>query len=359
MKPTILDYVDWRGDLSFKDSPFNEVDNIIFSMLIYLDLQKTMDDAKYTYPTLSDGVDTFFKQYDYKTYKFGLIVPNKIKDLAKKVQKTKRYGQILILDYVKEVSAEERTQFCAGTFLLDDGNIVVAFEGTDDTLAGWYEDFEMFVNPRTIAQDKSVKYLNRVGTQFFNKNIYVCGHSKGGNLAFYSAMFANDDVKSRIKKIYNSDGPGLLYERYDEEKAKIIDEKGITLVPNTTIIGALFDQRGEIKIVDSKAKNLFQHDPFELIALGSKFVKCDKFNKSTLNIQKEMKKLYLSTSTEEASRCIDTIYKALYKENKRTLTDLKITDYNIINKFIKIDKQDKEVIKKFASILINNNAFIK
>ena len=121
----------------------------------------------------------------------------------------------------------------------------------------------------------------------------------------------------------------------------------------------MFDQRGEIRIVDSKAKNLFQHDPFELIALGSKFVKCDKFNKSTLNIQKEMKKLYLSTSTEEASRCIDTIYKALYKENKRTLTDLKITDYNIINKFIKIDKQDKEVIKKFASILINNNAFIK
>ena len=318
-----------------------------------------MDDAKYTYPTLSDGIDTFFKQYDYKTYKFGAIVPNKIKDLAKKVEKTKRFGQILILDYLKEVSAEEKTQFCAGTFALDDGNIVVAFEGTDDTIAGWYEDFAMFVNDEVIAQKKSVQYLNRIGKQFPNKKIYICGHSKGGNLAFYSAMFANDDIKERIIKVYNSDGPGMLYDRYDNEKVKILDEKGITLVPNSTIIGAFFEQRGEIKIVESRVKNLFQHDPFELHVIGKSFVKVDKFTKTTNNIKKEMKKLYLTTSQEDAKRCIDTIYQALYNENKRTLIDLKITDVNIINKFIRIDKQDKDIIKKFASILINNNAFIK
>lgn len=359
MKTTIMDYVDWRGDLSFKKSPFNEVDNIIFSMLIYLDLERTMKNAKNTFPTLAEGIDTFFEQYDYKTYKFGLIVPSKIKDLAKKVQKTKRYGRLLILDYIKEVSAEARTQFCAGTFLLDDGNILIVFEGTDDSIAGWYEDFEMFVNKETLAQKKAVKYVNEMAKMFGNKNIYICGHSKGGNLAYYSAMFCDDNVKDRIINIYNSDGPGLIYDRYDEEKAKIIDEKGITVVPNSAIIGAIFDQRGEIRIVESKVRNLFQHDPFELVVIGKEFIRCEKFTKSTTNIQKELKKLYFSTTEEEARRCIDKIYTMLYNENKRTLTDLKITDYNIINKFIKADKQDKEVIKKFASILINNNAFIK
>ena len=32
----ILDYIDWRGDLSFDVSPFNEVDGLILSQLSYV-----------------------------------------------------------------------------------------------------------------------------------------------------------------------------------------------------------------------------------------------------------------------------------------------------------------------------------
>ena len=33
----ILDYIDWRGDISFETDGFNEVDNLIFSVLSYLE----------------------------------------------------------------------------------------------------------------------------------------------------------------------------------------------------------------------------------------------------------------------------------------------------------------------------------
>ena len=33
---TLFDYVNWRGDLTFSEAPFNEVDNLIFSLLSYL-----------------------------------------------------------------------------------------------------------------------------------------------------------------------------------------------------------------------------------------------------------------------------------------------------------------------------------
>lgn len=36
----ILDYLDWRGDLTFEQSPFNEVDNLILSCFSYLDLDE-------------------------------------------------------------------------------------------------------------------------------------------------------------------------------------------------------------------------------------------------------------------------------------------------------------------------------
>ena len=35
----ILDYLDWRGDLTFEQSPFNEVDNLLLSQLVYVDLE--------------------------------------------------------------------------------------------------------------------------------------------------------------------------------------------------------------------------------------------------------------------------------------------------------------------------------
>lgn len=359
MKTNILDYVDWRGDLSFKQSPFNEVDNVVFTMLIYMDLKRTMQNAKSTYPTFSEAVDTFFQQYDYKTYRFGAILPNEIKDLALKAQKSKRYGQMLILDYVKEVSIEKRSQFGAAAFLLDDGTITICFEGTDDNIVGWYEDAMLAVYDEVLAQKKAVEFLNKIGMLFPNKKINLCGHSKGGNLAFYASIFANDDIKERIIHMYNTDGPGLVYSRYDEEKCKIIDEKGISVLPNSAVVGSLFEIRGEIRIVQSKEKNVFQHNPFSLIVLGNELVRADKFTKSAQNIQKAAQKFMLGTDKNEILQCANDIYISLYDDRKYTLMDLKFIDYNIIFKLVKMVKKENNVFKKFVTMLINNNAFIK
>ena len=35
----IIDYVSWRGDLDFTASPFNEVDSLILTQLVYLDFR--------------------------------------------------------------------------------------------------------------------------------------------------------------------------------------------------------------------------------------------------------------------------------------------------------------------------------
>lgn len=359
MKTNILDYVDWRGDLSFKRSCFNEVDNLVFSSLAYMDLRQAMYDAQSTYPTLSVAVDTFFKHHNYKTYKLGAILPNEIKDLALKMKDSKRYGQILLLDCVREVSIELRSQFGATAFLLDDNTVVIAFEGTNDEIVGWYEDILLCVYDEVLAQKKAVEFVNKIGSLFPNKNLILCGHSKGGNLAYYAAMFAKKEIKDRIINMYNSDGPGMIYSRYKEEDYEIIDEKGINILPNSAIVGSMFEIRGERRIIQCKEKNIFQHDPFSLLVVGNKFVKADKFTKTTLNFQKDFQKYLLSTKPNDILQCANELYSTLYNDHKYTLTDLKIIDYNIVHRLVKLVKKDNDVLKRFVAILINNNAFLK
>ena len=35
----MMDFLGWRGDLTFEASPFNEVDNLILAQLVYVDFE--------------------------------------------------------------------------------------------------------------------------------------------------------------------------------------------------------------------------------------------------------------------------------------------------------------------------------
>ena len=39
MMANLMDYLDWRGDLTFEQAPFNEVDNLILAQLVYVEFE--------------------------------------------------------------------------------------------------------------------------------------------------------------------------------------------------------------------------------------------------------------------------------------------------------------------------------
>ena len=45
---SILDYIDWRGDLTFRASPFNEVDNLILTQLSFVNWEGIAEGKKST-----------------------------------------------------------------------------------------------------------------------------------------------------------------------------------------------------------------------------------------------------------------------------------------------------------------------
>ena len=155
---TVYDYLTWRGDLTFRNVPFGEVDSLILSMLSYLDMKDIVP------PTYERGAvpiqaaaNSFFARYpDPKKAKMGVLIPKDIVKMMRAMRSTQRFGTLKMCNFVNEIDPQTESQFSAVTFLLGNGSAVVTYRGTDDTLVGWKEDMNMCFLPVVPAQLKAV-----------------------------------------------------------------------------------------------------------------------------------------------------------------------------------------------------------
>ena len=203
----ILDYIDWRGDLTFNQSSFNDIDNLILSRISYLPFDGIIDEMETI--TVREAHERF-KKLDLKNVK---ILQEEDLDLFPSVAQSTRFGNLFLKNYINKRDLQEEKQFSAITIILPDGTMYIAYRGTDNTLVGWKEDFNMSFMKSVPAQADAVDYLNNVAAQTSGR-LRVGGHSKGGNLAVYAAAFCNQDVQDRIIEVYNNDGPRIFRGNY-------------------------------------------------------------------------------------------------------------------------------------------------
>lgn len=214
----ILEYIIWRGDLTFKQSELNEVDSLILSRFSYFPLDGLFfDDKKITIKEaydrlLSIGID------DKK------ILQIEDKDLFPALANSKRFGELYITNYINKIDKEEEKQFSAVTIILPDNTIYISYRGTDNTLVGWKEDFNLSFDVDVPSQYDAVAYLEKT-TRKTKKKIRLGGHSKGGNLAVYAAIFCDDKTKNQILEVYNHDGPGMSSNVIEKKEYKKNDSK--------------------------------------------------------------------------------------------------------------------------------------
>jgi len=247
----IVDYVKWRNDLTFAERPLNIVDNLVFSFLAYLDLSDIYEDGMRM--TLKEiwqrlGRDARFKYLDPE---------GDDADILEACGNSDRFGNIVVSDYEDYWNQENNEQFAAMTFHISEKETVVAFRGTDETIVGWKEDFMMSYT-KVPSQDKALRYCRRI---LSDKNkCYLVGHSKGANLALFSAAHLNKDEFSKIEKIFLNDGPGFCREIFDGKLIDRVDNKCVKITPEYCVVGAVFEPRiTESYIVKSTAKQLLQH----------------------------------------------------------------------------------------------------
>ena len=263
----VVNYIKWRGDLSFFDSPFNEVDNLALSLLIYNDffgivpvkgagIKISIKDAAEWYFTKHSIDECSRLDFDWILYYMA---------------KTGRFGGLYLSDYVDLNESEKDMMFTAFTVHLPDGTKYVAFRGTTMDIEDWRLDFKISFE-EIGAQKAAAEYLKFI-TEKYSGDIFVGGHSKGGNLAVYSAMNAPDVVRNRIKRIYSNDGPGFAPELLDEKKFDDIKDRITHIVPTFCVVGMLFELNVPHMIVASDGEKILQHSGMTWKVEGDHFIR--------------------------------------------------------------------------------------
>ena len=349
--PNVLDYVEWRGDLSFKKSKFNYVDAAVFSQIIFIDLSKSVPERAEI--SLKDCAEKHFKKVD-KTKPLGLIIPLKINDLFTLMANSKRFGAVMLSNYKKDIDHSTETQFSALTAFIKEINTkIVIFSGTDDTIIGWKEDFNMIFKTPTDAQIQSVKYLNKVCSGFDGK-IIVLGHSKGGNLAIYSSANCKEAIRNNIVKIYNLDGPGIPDCNEAENLYSILQKKLITIVPQSSIVGRLFEQNDDHLIVHSIADGVYQHDVLTWQVKGAEFLPDTEFMPDAVGVGNHLRNVLSELSPEKRESFVEATFKLLFSTGAKTLTDLSKKIPNLFSQYFKLSKEEKKAINGPLLKLISN-----
>lgn len=253
----IFDYLRWRGDVPFSVDPFNEVDNLVLAELAYADFDGILENS--------------FRKISLKTADKKYFAAHSREDVTEESKHVlrcpllmdgmlsgARFSGVKLTKYIDVIDADVDMQISAVTFLLDDGSAYVAFRGTDSTVVGWKEDFNMSYMPITEGQRSAIRYLNEVGSRI-DRPLRVGGHSKGGNFAVYASAFCDKAVRDRIIEVYTNDGPGFRKEVMASDEYKHILPKVISIVPDTSIIGMLLKSGAKHRIVESAEKGLGQH----------------------------------------------------------------------------------------------------
>ena len=338
----LIDYVEKYGDQRFENMRFNEVDNVILSLIPYLDLTHTKINENCH--TLEEIGREYLMKNDYKTVrKFGIAMGDTYL-LMKALVESERYRHLIVKDYV--YNAKRDMQFCAMTIRVTRGLEYIAFEGTDQLISGWREDFELACSFPVPSHIEATKYLNE-HVSAFGPNVIIGGHSKGGNLALVGAMYMNRIKLQRIKKIYNNDGPGLRRAEFESKAYQKVLKKYVHIVPHCSVVGILM-RNSNYQVVKSSKDNLLGHAAMTWEVVGDHFKRAHRSEKS-LELERRIWSWLDKHNDADRKIMLEAIFGTI--EGCDIIDTMSLTKLQNIKKLIRsareLDKESKDIVNSF------------
>ena len=259
----VHDYLRWRGDLTFAERPFNDVDNIVLSALAYLDFSGVVpDELQGGSVCLRDACCQLIEAGGGDVTPYVRSLARVDTPLIELIAHSRRFGDARLRAFVDVMDEPLTEQFCAVEAVLPDAGSYVAFRGTDNTLVGWRENFTLSFEV-TEAQREAAIYLRHAlrRAEFDNLSVRVGGHSKGGNLAEYAVLSCTAEETERVVAVYSNDGPGMAPEVIPQDGRAILGDRLRRIIPSYSLVGMLFAKDTDpCIVVASNSTGIGQHD---------------------------------------------------------------------------------------------------
>lgn len=347
----IRDYLDWRGDLSFADSDFNEIDALILTQFVYLDFNGILSEGCEEALMLKEASRRYFEAHGPEETKNLAILLSNCEGITKKMIVSDRFKKLPVFNFVDKYDVKEAIQFSALTVKLDSKRLFVSFRGTDDSLAGWQEDFKLCYMTPVTAQLEAAEYLRKL-CQWWDGEIILGGHSKGGNLAIYATMCLEDEHKDKVTKIYNFDGPGFMKEIVEGEEYKKVISKTLSYIPQGSYVGMIMYNKGVVEVVKSANKGFMQHAVVSWQLHGKKFEN-DKLENYSLLFNECTKNWVEKIDSDKKEQFINSIFYLLKSGEMETFTEMTTEIPQVLNRIFRTYADlDKETKKMMRSIMM-------
>lgn len=351
-KYNIEDYMLWRGDIELDNKNINEIDALALTQIAYLDFSDAFVNKECV--PLYEAI----KNVDGSQYEKEIFATNKNRyNLAILMAETPRFKNLMLSNYVNNIDKDSDLQFSAISFDIDSKLKFVSFRGTDGTLVGWKEDLQLSYTTPVPAQEESSKYLNNIA-KGLKKKIIIAGHSKGGNLAIYSAMFAYKNTKKKISLIYSFDGPGFEENIIKSENYKEISDRIRLYIPQNTVVGAILNIDCMQKVVQSDAMGIVQHDAFSWNLIGNKFIE-SKRTQTSIKFGNELDNWLLKYDKITRKKLIGFLFDTLEESGVETINDINLilkSSSAFLEGLNDLDKEQKSGLLSMLKLIISYNA---
>lgn len=342
----IIGYVR-RQSRRFADLPFGEVDALVLAQACYADMPddvSRLDELSERHGTLPHRLRAFDIRHPLSSLRHAplptmtlatlpppaeahhmvhVVDPQLVHDLHDALSSSPRYRDVRVGAFSRHFDESAQTQFAAVTYLLDDpdGTLVIAYRGTDDTLVGWREDFNMAFQYPVPAQRQALLYLQSVA-KLWPGPIVLTGHSKGGNLAVYAAMNAPTRLAKRIRHVWSLDGPGFPGEVVRSEAWTAVVDKVTKIVPDSSLVGMILETPDPCETVMSSTEGIMQHLAFSWLIDGDAFVRCPDMAASSQTFYRNLNAWMAELTPAQREHAVDGLFAVLEASGATTFAGL-------------------------------------
>ena len=349
----MVEYVETQLD-PLTERPLGDVDSLVLSWLSYWRLDPSAREARTT-----RGVD-IRDLYDARAFTENTVVITDqacCRHLLAAIVASPRFRRMRLANYVEDTDEETEKQFSAMTLRLPGNVTYVSFRGTDNTIVGWKEDFNMAFERAIPSQLAATKYLEKVA-RLTRGPLYVGGHSKGGNLAVYAAMNCKPAVRSRIVAAFSHDGPGFTDEAMAvpswAEASQLIHKT----LPRSSVIGMLFERQEDFTVVESTNTGIMQHDPFSWVVNGTDFCLVNELSLGASLFDQGLNDWVTGLSSDEREHFIETLFSIFKASGEPTFASLWANWTETVPKMFSaladMGGEDREMLGRVISALMRS-----
>ena len=345
--PNLFDYLEWRGDLTFDQVPLGPVDALVLTTMCYVHFRDILPEGPDHPVTLEQAAMAFLalpKEEREKRTRSRFD-----EELLIQLLECPRFSALPLSCHVDRLDEEAQLQFAAMVVDLGAHGRFVAFRGTDNSLVGWKEDFNMSFQDSVPAQGMARDYLAQCA-QWFQGDLILGGHSKGGNLAVYAAATCSPQVRNRVRAVYSHDSPGFNDRIMNSEGYVELVGRIHSFVPQSSVVGMLLEHREPYIVVKSKHIGVFQHDPYTWTVRRGDFVRLQDITEGSRMLNQTVKNWAAGMTNEERGEIVDTVYDLLQTTQADRVQEL-LQPKNIYSILKAVRKEDDEGRRVVAEAL--------